>query len=72
MKEPIIIMPLSQYEEWKDLVEKAKLKGGEVYTAVMSSASPVMYKYHDNILTKDSHDEALKEIARKTVEKLGL
>lgn len=44
MNEPIIILPLSQYEEWKKKVDAANSTANNIIGAVMSAVMPKLLK----------------------------
>lgn len=73
MKEPIIILPLSQYEEWKKKVDAADSTADHIIGAVMSAVMPKLLNAREEIMPYDK--ERLRkesaEVADEVLKRLG-
>lgn len=74
MKEPIIILPLSQYEEWKKKVDAANSTANNIIGAVMSAVIPKLLKAREEVMpyNKERLKKESAEVADEVLKRLGL
>ena len=73
MEEPIIVMPLSQYEKWKELHQHAEDAAAHISGAVMSAAIPALLRARESMpYTQESVREAAKELTMEVIKRLSL
>lgn len=73
MEEPIIVMPLSQYEKWKESHQHAEEAAAHICGTVMSAAIPALLKARETMCyTQESVREDAKALAMEVIKRLSL